>query len=234
MRISQLARAAGVPPQTIHYYLRAGLLPPPTKTAPNMAYYGPEYVEEIRLIKELQETRYLPLSVIKLLLEAKRQGKDISQLDGMRVGLEEVFRPLGPEEELEPVAVAELVAVSGLPTSTIEELEEAGLLSPTGSSSDKRYDGFDVRIARSVKTLLDLGLAPSDLAFYRQYVDVLLTEARVVGGAFRQRLTIGRPTDGAGLMRTLDDIKAAIAAKVYGQAAVDFGSPNRHPERDDQ
>ena len=35
----------------------------------NMAYYPPEFVERIRLIKQLQEERYMPLKVIKELLE---------------------------------------------------------------------------------------------------------------------------------------------------------------------
>ena len=53
MPIRELARAAGVSPQTIQYYVREGLLPPPTKTAKNMAYKGPEHVAAIRLFKEL-------------------------------------------------------------------------------------------------------------------------------------------------------------------------------------
>jgi DNA-binding transcriptional MerR regulator len=169
MRISELVEATGVSAQTIHYYLREGLLPPPTKTAPNMAYYGPEYVEDIRLIKELQEKRYLPLSVIRLMLDAKRKGKDVSHLQDMRLSLEELFRPLGPEDELEPVALVELVAMTGLPAATLEALEEMGLLMPATTPQGKRYDGLDVRIARAVKKLLDLGLEPSDLGFYGQY-----------------------------------------------------------------
>ena len=35
----------------------------------NMAYYPPEFVERIRLIKQLQEERFMPLKVIRELLE---------------------------------------------------------------------------------------------------------------------------------------------------------------------
>ena len=35
------------------------------RTSRNMAYYPPEYVERIRLIKRLQEDRFMPLRVIK-------------------------------------------------------------------------------------------------------------------------------------------------------------------------
>jgi DNA-binding transcriptional MerR regulator len=114
MRIGELAEATGVSTQTIHYYLREGLLPPPIKTARNMAYYGPDHIEDIRLIKELQEKRYLPLSVLKLVLGAKREGKDVSQLQDMRLSLEELFRPLGPEEEIE-------LCVKGMPEEELDD-----------------------------------------------------------------------------------------------------------------
>ncbi len=171
MRIRELADATGVSTQAIHYYLREGLLPPPTKTARNMAYYGPEYIEDIKLIKELQEKRYLPLAVIKLVLAAKREGKDLGQLQDMRLNLEGIFRPLGPEEGLNPMTQVEVVAMTGLPSEILETLDKMGLLMPIVTTDGKRYDGLDVHIARIVKKLLDLGLAPSDLGFYGQYVD---------------------------------------------------------------
>ena len=69
MRMSELAEASGVSAATIKHYLREGLLPEPVKTSRNMAYYPPEFVERIRLIKQLQEERYMPLKVIKELLD---------------------------------------------------------------------------------------------------------------------------------------------------------------------
>ena len=221
IRISGLAEATGVSVQTIHYYLREGLLPPPTKTAPNMAYYGPDHIEDIRLIKELQEKRYLPLSVIKLVLAAKREGKDVSQLQDMRLSLEELFRPLGPEEELKPVTLAELVAMTGLAAGTLEALEEIGLLMPATTPEGKRYDGLDVRIARAVKKLLDLGLAPSDLNFYGQYIEALRTEARVIREKVIHGPRGGPRFSGSEIKETLDSLKASLAAKVYRQAALE-------------
>ena len=54
---------------TIKHYLREGLLPEPVKTSRNMAYYPPEFVERIKLIKQLQEERFMPLKVIKAMLD---------------------------------------------------------------------------------------------------------------------------------------------------------------------
>lgn len=222
LRMNELVKATGVSSQTIHYYLREGLLLPPTKTAPNMSYYGPEFVEDIRLIKELQEKRYLPLSVIKLVLDAKREGKDVSELRDMRLSLEAIFRPLGREELVEPVTLAELVAMTGLAAETIEALEDMGLLMPADTIHGLRYDDLDVRLARALKKLLSLGLEPADLFFYVQYVETLRTEARVIKEKiFKTPVGVSGVT-GSEIRETLDSLKATLTAKVYRQEAANI------------
>src|SRR3954469_13390158 len=69
LKMRELAEASGVSAGTIKHYLREGLLPEPVKTSRNMAYYPPEFVERIRLIKQLQEERFMPLKAIRSLLE---------------------------------------------------------------------------------------------------------------------------------------------------------------------
>src|SRR5712691_12856593 len=69
LKMSELAERSGVSTGTIKHYLREGLLPEPVKTSRNMAYYPPEFVDRIRLIKQLQEERFMPLRVIRDLLE---------------------------------------------------------------------------------------------------------------------------------------------------------------------
>ena len=69
LTLGELARAAEVPVGTVKYYLREGLLPQPVRTSRNMAYYPPDFVERIRLIKRLQEERFMPLRVIKDVLD---------------------------------------------------------------------------------------------------------------------------------------------------------------------
>src|SRR3984893_15289652 len=65
LKMSELAEQSGVSAGTIKHYLREGLLPEPVRTSRNMAYYPPEFVERIRLIKRLQEDRFMPLRLIK-------------------------------------------------------------------------------------------------------------------------------------------------------------------------
>ena len=69
LRMGELAEASGVPAPTIKHYLREGLLPEPVKTSRNMAYYPPEFVDRIKLIKRLQEERFMPLKAIKSVLD---------------------------------------------------------------------------------------------------------------------------------------------------------------------
>ena len=72
LRVGELSRRTGVSTSAINYYVREGLLPQPLKTAPNMAYYDPGYVDILNSIRVLQREKGLSLSEIKDLLE---QGK---------------------------------------------------------------------------------------------------------------------------------------------------------------
>ncbi len=54
LRVSELARAAHVAPDTIRYYERAGLLPAPDRTPSGYRAYQPEAVERLRFIQGAQ------------------------------------------------------------------------------------------------------------------------------------------------------------------------------------
>lgn len=70
MRMAELATRSGVARETIHFYLREGLLPKPKKGGRTVAYYGEEHLERLRTIRRLREEKYLPLAVIRRLLES--------------------------------------------------------------------------------------------------------------------------------------------------------------------
>jgi len=69
LRISELATKSGVTPRTIRFYVQEGLLPQPVKTNKTMAYYSQDWVEKIKAIKFAQAERFLPLMVIRRILE---------------------------------------------------------------------------------------------------------------------------------------------------------------------
>src|SRR5260370_39729318 len=70
VKMAELAKRSGGPGPTIKHYIREGLLPgPEVRTSKNMAYYDARMAARIRVIKELQAGRFLPLRVIAELLE---------------------------------------------------------------------------------------------------------------------------------------------------------------------
>jgi DNA-binding transcriptional MerR regulator len=143
LKISELAEAAGVPVATVRHYLREGLLPEGRKTSRNMAYYPADTVDRIRLIKLLQEERFMPLKVIRELLE--REGGDP---DAVRTLLAEadrgIERALASERERTPAAeVSERLAV---PLEVLDRLAEVGIL----SAADAGYTPADVRIVEAI------------------------------------------------------------------------------------
>ena len=143
LKISELAEAAGVPVATVRHYLREGLLPEGRKTSRNMAYYPPELVERIRLIKLLQEERFMPLRVIRELLE--REGGDP---DRVRTQLEAADRGFEAAlaRERERVPAAEVSERLEVPLEALERLAELGVLSPVADG----YSPSDVRIVEAI------------------------------------------------------------------------------------
>lgn len=59
----------GASREAVRFYVNAGLLPKPYRTARNMAWYSAKHVEIIKLIRALQEEQFLPLKAIKALFE---------------------------------------------------------------------------------------------------------------------------------------------------------------------
>src|SRR5688500_17412906 len=89
MRIDELANRAGVPTRTIRYYTQQGLLPAP-RLQGRVGWYDERHLDRLKLIKELQEKRYLPLGVIRSVLRRVDTGAD---LEAMLAPLDMVFAP---------------------------------------------------------------------------------------------------------------------------------------------
>ena len=71
MRIGEVASAIDCPLDTIRYYEKEGLLPPPKRSTGNYRVYGPEHVERLAFIRRcrsldmsLPEIRTLPCTIL--------------------------------------------------------------------------------------------------------------------------------------------------------------------------
>ncbi len=178
LRMGELARASGVSAATIKHYLREGLLPEPMKTSRNMAYYPADFVERIRMIKQLQEERYMPLRVIKDLLEEDPdRARALIEL-GDRL-LEHALAG-----ESARVSAAEVRRRYDIPKDVLDRLAELEVLTPDRrgySPSDLRIieaigrfraGGYEERIGFTVYDTLRYKESMADLV--KQEVDVLM------------------------------------------------------------
>lgn len=80
MRMAELSMRSGVPRETIHFYLREGLLPRPRKGGRTVAWYEQEHLDRLLAIRRLREEKYLPLAVIKRLLDSSAAAQDVNTL----------------------------------------------------------------------------------------------------------------------------------------------------------
>jgi DNA-binding transcriptional MerR regulator len=130
LRMRELAEAAGVSAGTIKHYLREGLLPEPIKTSRNMAYYPTEFVERVRLIKQLQEDRFLPLKVIKEILEDGEGGDGPERLRALIELEDRVLERALRGQDSKGLSDVEVRSRYNLPDEALERLERLGVLTP--------------------------------------------------------------------------------------------------------
>ena len=175
LKISELADRSGVPVATIRHYLRERLLPEPVKTSRNMAYYPPEFVDRIRLIKQLQEERFMPLRVIRELLE--REDAEPERLRAM-LDLEDRILERALAGERERVPSDEVRDRYDVPREVLDRLAELGILSPNGVG----YSPSDVRIIEAITRFRAggyderLGFTVYDTLRYKQALEPLVAE----------------------------------------------------------
>jgi DNA-binding transcriptional MerR regulator len=175
LRISELAERSGVPVATIRHYLREGLLPEPVKTSRNMAYYPPEFVERIRLIKQLQEERFMPLRVIRDLLE--REDAEPERLRAM-IELEDRILERALAGERERIPAEEVKSRYDVPEEVLDRLATLGVLTPDSEG----YSPSDVRIVEAISRFRAggyderLGFTVYDTLRYRRALEPLVAE----------------------------------------------------------
>ena len=177
LKMSELSQRSGVSPGTIRYYLREGLLGEGSdvvRTSRNMAYYPPEYVDRIALIKRLQEERFMPLRVIKgALREDPDRVRALIELEDRILD-----RALASAEEQRRVSRRAVQERYGVPRNVLERLAEIGVLTPT----QRGYDRDDVKIIEAIASFRTggydeaLGFTVYDTLRYRRALEPLVQE----------------------------------------------------------
>jgi len=173
LKMSELADRSGVSAGTIKHYLREGLLPEPVRTSRNMAYYPPEFVERIQLIKRLQEERFMPLRLIKGVLdEDPERAHAIVELE------DRILERAAAAQERGRVSRAEVRRRYSIPEKVLRRLEELDVLTP----NRRGYDADDVAIIEAISRFRgggydeQLGFTVYDTLRYRETLQPLVEE----------------------------------------------------------
>jgi DNA-binding transcriptional MerR regulator len=172
LKMSELAEASGVSAGTIKHYLREGLLPDPVKTSRNMAYYPPAFVDRIRLIKQLQEERFMPLAAIRRVLE------DDPDRARALVEVEDKILERAQRSDSSRTSRAEAVRRFGIPREALDRLEEIGVLTPSG----RGYGELDARMLEAISRFRaggydeQIGFTVYDTLRYKRALEQLVEE----------------------------------------------------------
>ena len=172
LRMGELAEASGVPAPTIKHYLREGLLPEPVRTSRNMAYYPPEFVDRIRLIKRLQEERFMPLKAIRAVLD-EGPARAAAMLE-----LEDQILDRALAGERSRVSAAQVRERYGVPKEVLDRLEKIEVLSP----NSRGYSPSDVTIIEAISRFRaggydeQIGFTVYDTLRYKKAIEELVRQ----------------------------------------------------------
>jgi DNA-binding transcriptional MerR regulator len=159
LKIRDLVERTGVSRETVHYYIREGLLPKPRKRGRNIADYDDSYVERIRMIKELQDNYFLPLAVIKNILKYRKRSPEGQSFLSLR---REYFRPV---DQLLPGEISGEEAfrkATGLGRKWLIKMEEWGIISPELRDGEKVYSQDDITLGKLVVQMDEIGIGVKD------------------------------------------------------------------------
>jgi DNA-binding transcriptional MerR regulator len=172
LRMRELAEASGVSAGTIKHYLREGLLPEPVKTSRNMAYYPADFVDRIRLIKQLQEERFMPLRLIKGMLD-----EDPARAKAL-IELEDRILERALQGERRRMSEAEVRSRYDLPREVLDRLADLGVVTPDG----RGYSPLDVEIVKAISRFRAsgyderIGFTVYDTLRYKRMLEELVKE----------------------------------------------------------
>jgi DNA-binding transcriptional MerR regulator len=176
LKMSELAERSGVSAATIKHYLREGLLDfddGVLRTSRNMAYYPPEYVERIRLIKRLQEERFMPLRVIReVVTDDPERAARLIELE------DRILERAVEAGESRRISRTRIRKTYEIPDNVLDRLEEIGVLTP----NSRGYDADDVAIIEAISRFRAggyeeaLGFTVYDTLRYRDALAPLVEE----------------------------------------------------------
>lgn len=178
LRVEELAARADLSVDTIRFYQKRRLLPPPERRG-RIGWYGPEHVERLARIKDLQR-RGFPLAVIRRIVSGELDRADEPLAAAVAAAGDDAA---GEDEEF--LTLEQLAARSGVPEALIESVVREGLLVPRRHEGDARFTSADVDILAAGLRLLETGLPmPELLTLARRHHEATRETAEAAVGMF--------------------------------------------------
>jgi len=169
LKISALAQGSGVSKELIHHYLREGLLPRPRQAGD----YDVRHLRLLKLVKRLREERFLPLPVIRQLVEFHGHDPErieLVLLSGATSTPAAAARPVPSTEER--LGVEDLERRSGAPRELVERCRAAGLVRSAGGDGPAVYTPEDANVVSLVQRGTAMGIPFDSFQTIRSYVEI--------------------------------------------------------------
>lgn len=155
-RVEDLAKAAGLPVDTIRFYQGKGLLPGPRRTG-RVAVYDEQHLARLKRIRALVAEGFT-LALVRKILDAPEGRKPASSRAASKSEAGPLLRALVAESVgARSFTRRELAAEAGMPEALLAAAEAAGLFQPIVIGGEARYGESDLEMARAGLALLSAG-----------------------------------------------------------------------------
>ena len=156
MKMRDLVKQTGVSKEMIHYFTREGLLPDIEKTSPNQAVYSQEHVERLQLIRDLQEKHFLPISLIKRIINRREKYFSDEELLKIKSEYFMTMDHLLPRKIEGEVAFLEY---SGISPERLADFEGYGIINFEDINGVKTYSHDAVKLGKLIGDMRKRGLS---------------------------------------------------------------------------
>jgi len=160
MRIAELVKKTGVPKETIHFYIREGLLRKPRRSGTHAADYAAAHVDRVLLIKELRDSFFLPIPEIKKILKKSRKQSPSEQ--AVSDLHNKYFRPLDRMLATEVVGREAFQEATGMGRKWLATMEDWGVITHHPQNGQPVYSRDDLILGRLMIDMDRLGFGPKD------------------------------------------------------------------------
>ena len=172
--MKELESLTGVGREAVRFYIKEGILPPPDKPKKNVAHYSEEHVLRIKMIRKLQEEKFLPLKVIKNILNTTSFAE--LSTSGNLAEFELAFSVmLADERGYTKKTLKDVTATIGFSETALHEMHDLEIITILDDAAGESLDAVDIKVLEHWHQILAMGYDQGtgyDLQFLKRYLDM--------------------------------------------------------------